>query len=157
MAIKLYPVRGKARWCRVLGKAPPGYDNGPAQWTLDVVLDEEGKKQFLASGADKFYVKVDKNTGEEYVKFTRNAIRKDGTEAKPIQVVGPDGKDWDQTKLIGNDSIVNVRFSLNEVTSQGKKRRKPSIIALQVWEHQKYEGKSLFETKETPTEDWSEE
>lgn len=158
MSVKVYIVTGKARYAKILGAAPPGYDNGPEEWTLDLVVDEAGEKQYLASGGSDFYVKVNKDTGEKYVRFSRKAIKRDGSEGKPFTVVGPDGKAWDQKKLVGNDSILNIKFSLNEITHKGAKRLKPSALAIQVWEHIKYEGKGGFPTRpvepEAEVETW---
>src|SRR6201996_4180955 len=124
LAIKTALIQGKARWAKVLGAAPPGYDNGPAEWSLDVVLDEKGQKDFLSSGADKFYLKTDNKTGEVFVKFSRKAVKQDGTEAKPIKVVDHHGDEWNQSTLIGNGSTLNIQFTLNTVKSKGVMRNK---------------------------------
>lgn len=145
--MKTFLIRGVAQWVRILGAPPPGYDNGPAEWSFDLILDEKSKKEYLASGGDPFYVKVDKETGNEQIKFVRKAIKKDGTKSQPIRVAGPDGAEWPQDTLIGNGSIINVRYSLNEVNSKGTKRMKPSAMAVQVWEHKKY-MKNEFPVKE---------
>lgn len=147
MAIKTYLIQANAKWCKLLGKAPPGYDNGPAEWSVDAILDKDNEKLFLASGADPFYVKVNKE-GERFVKFTRKAVKATGEESKPIRVVDHRGDDWDQSKLIGNDSVLNLSFSLNEVKSKGTKRMKPSLLAVQVWDWKPYKGKSEFPIKE---------
>lgn len=150
-------IQGKSRYAKILGAPPPGFDNGPEEWTFDLVLDEKGKEDFLASGASDFYVKVNKDTGEEYVKFTRKLVKRDGSEGKPFVVVGPDGQPWDQSKKIGNDSVLNVKYSMNEITHKGQKRLKPSALAVQVWEHVPYEGGNSFPTRPIEPEakeDW---
>ncbi len=147
MAIKTTLIQVKAKWAKILGEAPPGYENGPAEWTLDGILDDKAEKEYIASGADPFYIKTNKD-GEKFIKFTRKALKKDGTASQPIRVVDSHGEAWDQTKLIGNDSVLNVQFSLNEVNSKGKKRFKPSILAVQVWDFAAYKPKSGFPTKE---------
>lgn len=158
MAIKTYLVSGEASYAKVLGKAPPGYEDGPAEWVVDVILNKDGIEQYKKSGGDEFYIKTNKDTGAQYLRFSRKAIKLDLSEGKPIQVVDHEGKEWDQTKLIGNGSKLNVKFSLNEVKSKSTKRLKPSILAIQVWEHKKYESKTGFPTRvDTPEEaaqDW---
>lgn len=147
-------LRGKARFCQILGKPRPGYGtepgNGDPEWTFDLVLDEQGKKDFLKSGADKSYIKS--RDGFEYVRFTRKAIKKDGTEAKPINVVNAQGKEWDPKVLIGNDSELNVAFVLNSRTYKGKTILKPSVISVQVWDLVKYVPKNSFPVKPEETE-----
>lgn len=149
MAIKTSLVQGRARWCKILGSAPPGYDNGPNEWTFDLMLDDKGKKDFLASGADPFYLREDKVTGESFVKFSRKAVKQDGTEAKPIRVLDHHGEEWNQSSLIGNGSTLNVQYTLNSIKSKGTQRNKPSVLAVQVWDHQKYVPKSSFPVKES--------
>lgn len=153
---KSYFVQGKANYAKILGKAPPGYDNGPAEWTFDLILDEKGEEDYLKSGASDFYIKTNKDTGARYLRFSRKALKKDGTEAKPIIVIGPDGKEWDQKQLIGNDSVLNVKFSLNEIEHKKQKRLKPSVLAVQVWEHKAYQSSGGFKTKKPETtEEWT--
>lgn len=147
MAIKSYIIRGKARWAKILGKAPPGYDNGPAEWSIDLYVDDDNKQLGISNGIDPFYFKESDN-GEVHLRFTRKAVKQDGTEAKPIRVIDHKGEEWDQTKLIGNDSVLNVSYTLNEVKSKGKKRLKPSVLAIQVWDHAKYKPKSEFPVRE---------
>lgn len=158
--MKTFLIQGSAQWVRVLGAPPAGYDNGPAEWSFDLVLNEKSKKEYLASGGDPFYVRLDKESGNEFIKFVRKAIKKDGNKSQPIRVVGPDGTDWPQENLIGNGSTVNVRYSLNPVNSKGTQRMKPSAMAIQVWEYKKY-SKSEFPVKEvtpgTTEENWDED
>lgn len=146
MAIKSHIIQGTALWAKILGAAPPGYDNGPAEWSIDVVLDEKGQKEFLKSGADKFYLKKTKD-GETFVRFTRKEVKRDGTKAKPISVIAADGSEWNQDRKIGNGSVINVAFTLNTVKSQGKERLKPSILQLQVWDLVEYKPATTFPTK----------
>lgn len=145
ISIKVYKLQGLSRYAKILGEAPPGYDNGPAEWTVDVILDEANKKAYLESGGDKFYIKTDKENGDEFVGFRRKAQRADGTTANPIEVVGPDGRPWDQKIKIGNGSVLNVKYTLNEVKHKGVKRLKPFVMGIQVWEHVKYEPKSTWD------------
>lgn len=156
MALKVHLISGKSKWFKALGTPPPGYDNGPNEWSFDVVLDEKGKADFLASGADPFYIKTDKD-GEEFVRFTRKEVKQDGTKAKPIAVIASDGSDWNPGIKVGNGSTLNVSFTLNEVKSKGTKRLKPSVLKVQVWDHVKFENRNEFPTKPvevTPEAEW---
>lgn len=146
MVTKTYFITGKASWAKILGTPPAGYDNGPPEWSFDLILDEKGKADFLASGADKFYIRQNKE-GQDFVRFVRKATKQDGTEAKPISVIDHQGTEWNQKTLIGNGSILNVKFANNEVKSKGTKRLKPSVLAVQVWEHSPYKAKSDFPVK----------
>lgn len=160
MALKKYLIQGKGQWCKVIGEAPPGYDDGPPEWTFDLILDDNGKKDLLASGADKFYIKKNKN-GQDFVRFTRKAQKKTGEANQPIEIVDHKNEPWGN-KLIGNDSTLNVCFTLNEAKHKGIKRMKPSVLSVQVWDHVQFKPKPVFATKDTETgtgseESWTEE
>lgn len=58
------------------------------------------------------------------------------------------GEAWGKAK-IGNGSIVNVNFAVNEY---GKDQKSANILSLQVWDLVKYEG-GEFPTRED-SEDW---
>lgn len=139
-------------YCKIIGKPVPGYDEDQLEWTFDLVLDTKGVKELLASGAGKQYVRQHKVTGEDYVRFTRKALKKDGTPGKPIQVVDAQGKPWG-SDLIGNGSVLNVAYTLNEVGKGKDLRLKPSVLAVQVWDHNKYEPKTGFQVKPIESEE----
>lgn len=134
-------IRGSAFYAKVLGKAPLGYDKTEAsrEWSIDVGIDAATRKQLIAMGVGDYVKnKGDKHPAkDDFIGFKRRAQKVDGDPAKPIRIVGPDGEPWPQDKLIGNGSIVNIQFALNEKAKGGLK---PSILAIQVWEHVAYEG-----------------
>lgn len=154
MSLKLHIIRGLANYAKIVGAPQPGFDNGPAEWTFDLLLDEQGVKDFTSSGADKFYLK--NKDGKDYVRFTRKATKQDGDPAKPIEVLDHRGQPWDGKTLIGNGSVLNVSYVLNEVKSKGQKRLKPSVLRVQVWELKAYKPKNEFPIREDsgPEQEW---
>lgn len=150
MVTKTHIIQGRAQFAKIVGNPVPGYNNGPPEWQFDLVLDAQGKKDFLKSGADKAYIKNKEEI--DYVRFTRKAVRSDGTPGKPIGIIDAQGKDWDQGILIGNGSVLNVAYTLNEITFNGKKRFKPQVMRIQVWDHQAYKPKNIFTVKEIQAE-----
>lgn len=155
MSLNTYILNGKAYFAKVLGTAPPGYNDGPPEWSVEVVPDEAGLKRLNEQGAT-FYIR-DKANGPT-VQFRRKAIKRDGEPAKPIEVVDHNNKPWDHSKLIGNGSTVNICYTLNEVKDGKGKRLKPSILSLQVWDYIPYTPKSPFAAKAeddvTSTKEW---
>src|ERR1700675_2359524 len=124
-----YLLQGKAFYAKVLGAAKPKYEvNEGNEWSVDVKLDEAGLALAKKLGIDK---KV-RNRGDErgdFLTFRRNEIKGDKvTKNNPIKVLDNHGEPWDQKKLIGNGSIVNVKFSIYV----GRKGNKPIILAMQV-------------------------
>lgn len=148
-------LQGTAYWAKVLGKPQDGYTKGEREWSVDVALDDSVADKYLAEGGSDFYLKTKENhpaNGKCYLAFKRKEIKQDGSPAKPIEVVDNKGNPWDPSVKIGNGSVVNFKFALNEVTVAGKTRLKPSLIGLQVWEHVPYEGGDS-EFTEYPTVD----
>lgn len=87
-----------------------------------------------------------KNKGDgSFIQFKRKALKKDQATgqmvpAKPIEIVDKNRNPWDGKTLIGNDSVLNVNFVVNETTYNNKKFLKPGIIKVQVVELVEYEG-----------------
>jgi hypothetical protein len=154
-------IRGPVAWAKVLGKPQPGYDKRQLEWSFDVGLDKTSIAKFKELGcADYVKPAVNPKNGKKhvldmpYAKFTRKEKKFDGSDGKPISVVDNKGKPWPEDKLIGNGSIINVKFAVNEKQSGGMK---PSVVAIQVWEYKEYEGGESFPTDEDGEESWAAE
>ncbi len=143
-------LRGTAFWAKVVGNAPKGYADGPAEWSFDVAITGDQAASLVDNGAD-VYVKTPKNeedhAGLNYVTFKRPAVKSDGTPAKPFRIVGSDREPWDGKTLIGNGSEINVHYVLNEMTyGKNKGKFKPAALAIQVVKLEPYVGKPEFPT-----------
>ena len=147
-------IQGKARWTKILGKPVDGYDPGEKnkQWEFDIIIDANNRAKFEELEVDD-KIKTDKN-GVEFFKFVKKAYNKDGEANKPIKVVDANGKDWDREVLIGNDSVLNVKFNVQDWEFGKKRGKRVSVLAVQVWEHVPYEGGEAFPTK--GGENWAE-
>jgi hypothetical protein len=155
-------IQGKAYWAKVVGDPVKGYNPGEFEWSIDVTVDANTKKQLKELGVlDRVKDKADERGA--FITFKRKSVKADGTPAKPIRIVDSDGKEWDGKTKIGNGSIVNVKFAVNEIPAfgGGKPRLKPSILAVQVWDLVPYEGKGddfpQKSNKKAEAEDWSAE
>jgi hypothetical protein len=153
--------QAQAHWCKVLGKPRPSYDGKKNEWTVDLLLDKEALKTLQAFGIDRFYIKKGKPnkdntpnelTGKPVLKLTRADKKANGEPTKPIPVRDEQGRPWDQSKLIGNGSVVNVKIMKYEVKLPNQPTRwKPYLLEMQVWDLVEYEGKGDdggFPTKE---------
>lgn len=143
-------IRGKAMWAKVLGAPVWGYEETFKEWTIDVEIDEETQEKLKAEGlGDRIKTKGD----VEFVRFSRKEFKQDGTPNKPIRIVDNQGNPWDEKKKIGNGSIVNVNFAINEYK---KNKFSLNILALQVWDHVPYNGGNDFPVKEGGEDnDWA--
>lgn len=126
-------VKGVGKWVKVI-KPVPTYDKTKTEWTLDLIIDKDAKKYLAGLGlAGK--IKTNKD-GEDFIKFSKKTTKADGSDAKPVEVVGRDGKPW-TGGLIGNGSTLNVKFIVGDNNLGGKK---VNHFDVQVWEHVAYEG-----------------
>ena len=148
-------LRGPVAWCKVLGKPQDGYTEGDKEWSFDFGVTEEGKARYLKEGGSEFYLKTKENhpIDGEFIAFKRREIGREGNPNKPITVVDRAGKPWDPSVKIGNGSICNVKFALNEVKAGKDVRLKPSVISIQVVEHVPYEGSGDGDYEEFPIYD----
>lgn len=149
-------LQGKAYYAKVVGKPKPGYDKTKLEWSIDVAITSDTRKRLIKEGVGN-YVKNKGDDRGDFISFKRSALKVDGSPAKAIQVVDSKNNPWDQSTFIGNGSVVNVMFALNEKATGGLK---PGLIKLQVWEHVPYEptgDREDFPTAEDGSEDWSAE
>lgn len=146
MAIKSHLIQGSALYAKCVGKPVPGYDPDSLEWTFDLVLNEEQEKEILASGVSPQYIKDHKSNGARYVRFTRKAVKKDGTPGTPIRIIDAQGHPWDD-RLIGNGSVLNVAYTINPIGKGKDARNKPQVLSIQVWDWSKYESRGAFPTK----------
>ena len=140
-------VKGKSRWAKILGAPVDGYtkpgfkpDPKNKEWSFDLVLSDVGRTAAIKAGMPEDRIKKNKD-GEWVVKFKRKAYKADGTEAKPIDVVDDRNNPWDRTKMIGNDSVLNVMFSVRDTGGI-------SPIKVQVWEHVEYKKGDDFPNRD---------
>lgn len=146
-------IKGKTTWCSILGKGKPGFDkDDPMQteWSFDLSLTPETKKILTDLGL-KSKIKNKGDDRGDFFQFKKKCWYKDREtgkfeHAKPINVVDGQKKPWDQTKLIGNGSTLNVSFTVKDETYGSKPYKKILIGGVQVWEHVPYEGRLDFPT-----------
>lgn len=147
----MHLLKGKAQYAKILGKPVAKWvdtdagqkkgDNG-YEWAIDIVLDKDGLAQIKKEGMPE--KKIKQGPDGPYIKFQRSEYKggvvSDETKNEPIKVVDHHGLPWDQKKLIGNGSTINVAYAVYP----GRKGNKFFITAVQVWDHVPYEAKSPF-------------
>lgn len=138
-------IQGKAKWAKIIGEPVWGFENKHKEWSIDIYLDEETVHRLEVEGL-KEKIK-DKGNGQ-YISFKRRELKQDGSPNQPIRIVDHHGEPWDNRK-IGNGSVVNVNFAINEY---GKNQRSANILSLQVWDLVKFEGAEFPIREEAETE-----
>lgn len=144
----------KIYWSKVIGDPRPNYTKDGTEWSFDLALTDEAKKQLKAAGAASYF----KDTGDDrgtFVHLKRKGVKNDGNPAKPIAVVDHQNNPWDG-RLIGNGSTVNVSVAMNEYGDKVKKIQ-ISPLAIQVWDYVEYKPKATFATKDTAETESAEE
>ena len=139
-------IRGIARYAKIVGAPVEGFDGGEKdkEWTFDLVVDEATEEKLVGEGVAPTKFKSDPKTGERYINFKRKAIKADGTASKPFKIVDGRGVDWTAGVLIGNGSILNVKYNINEWEFGKKKGKRADAIAIQVFEHVPYGNTESF-------------
>lgn len=114
-------LRGTAMYAKVLGDPVLNYDKDGKEWKFDFIpKDPKAVTKELAEAgvSDRLRSRVVKSTGEDlyegakFMSFRQREYTKDGKPNEPIGVFDILGSPWDQNKLIGNGSIVDVRFAV---------------------------------------------
>lgn len=134
----------KLYWPKIVGEPTPKYNpEDGREWAVDLCFDDKQVSELQEQGVTtSFYVKNKDDERGNHFTYRRNEFRKDGVPSKPIKIVDEEGKDWPKDKLIGNGTVANIRYALNEVTARPKNRVKISVIEIQIVELKEYEAKA---------------
>jgi len=131
-------------WAKVLGAPRPKYNPRDGnEWSVDLIFTKDQLKQLVKEGFTVgAFLKKAKDGSYEYIRYTRDSEDKDGKPKSPIKVVGPDGKTpWPQDQLLGNDTIVDIKYKLTDPYKvKGETRVKLVVMEMMVREHKSYEG-----------------
>ena len=117
-------ISGKAYWASVMS---PNTTYEPV-YSVDVCLDEDTKSLIESLGLTV------QNKGDDrgdFVKIKRKVYKRDGSERPSPIVKDSQNNNWDGS-LIGNGSMVNVKFATYEWEYNKKKGVASDLMALQV-------------------------
>ena len=138
--IKNYQLTGLAKWASIL-KPKKTFDGDGEEYSIDVAITAKDEKALREMGMSaKTKVKVDADTGLNYLTFRRPTVAKSGAEMLPLVVVGRNLEPV--TDLIGNGSEVAVKLSLIPYDNKFGKGAKIYLNAVQVIQHVSYESKA---------------
>ena len=139
-------LAGTAHWAMVLGAPVKGYDEVTLEWSFDLTPDD-----YDAVEAAGLTERLKTNKHEEqgkFLKFRRLAFKRaDNSPNKPIRVVDENGDAWDNDKLLGNGTRVEVEFTTFPIPP---KKGKPASIGFNPMEIRVLEYKEYVRTEKTP-------
>lgn len=130
-------------WVKVVPSQPDmGFDGNTPQWQVTVVLRDKAQANDLKKQG--FNVKLGED--DEGVKYTlqlkKMAKKKDGTDEKPVPVVGPDLMPIEDVGAIGNGSIANVKIRTFEYNYNGRQGVGVRLASMQIVKLVKFESKN---------------
>lgn len=138
-------LTGKLYWAKVLGPATPKFnpEEGKA-WTFEIEPNAAGLDALMANGlADRikgkgFAIgqKGQHKDREPFIVLKKDERAKDGSPNDPIRVYDAENAPWDASKLIGNESIADVKVDIRDYGVGKKKGIYP--VAIRVKEHVPY-------------------
>lgn len=144
-----HTLRGKASYAKIIGEPMLNYNKDGREWKMDLQLLDKGSVKDVKSWGigDRIKNKENYLDGNPFMTFKQNEFRKDGvTPNQPIKVVDAAGNPWDEHKLIGNGSVVDVKFI---VMDHGPgKMHGVYIRAVRVLDHVPYEPKEFDDLSE---------
>jgi hypothetical protein len=158
-------LRGKVNYFKFLGDPRPNYNKDGNEWTTDFFdFDADAVKKLKKLGiGDRIKNKGDAYLdGEDFLTFKHKELTSMGKPNRKVPVVDAAGKPWPEDKLIGNGSVVDVKFVVKDNGKGFKKSVWPR--GFRVLEHIPYEGQGdLFEPLDESDEffkepeDWAKE
>jgi len=139
-------IKGIAQWAKIL-KPVDNYGATAKEYTMDLLIEPEVVD---ALKEEKLGNKIKEKEGYDlpYIKFVQPEKTRDGELLTPPRVKDRYGRDWDSEVLIGNGSVVNVRFDIREGVFNKTPWRKPALREVQVWEHVPVAPREDFEYDE---------
>lgn len=125
---------GTAEWAQVLGAAPKNDFEDVPSWKIDLIVDDKEKERLEGLGLKG------KATDANRFTFKQKAVRKDGTENRPPNVVDAGKNPWPDDTLIGNGSKVKVAFTTYEHQMSKQYGLGKGLNAVQVLDLVPYSG-----------------
>ncbi len=125
-------ISGKAYWASVIS---PNTTYEPV-WQVDVCLDDDSKNLVESLGLN---VQNKDDDRGDFIKIKRKVNKRDGSQRTAPVVKDSENNNWDD-RLIGNGSMVNVKFSTYDWEYNKKKGVATDLIAIQVVDLVPYGG-----------------
>lgn len=136
----VHVIRGVAHWAKILGDPVPNYGGDGREWTIDLTPDADGLALLKELGVDKRLKNKD-DERKDFIQFRQKEKRLDGSFNKPINVTDSRENPWPRDRLIGNGTVVDLKFEFKDY-GVGKQ---PGLYpqAVRVLEYKEYKPKDF--------------
>ena len=135
-------LHGKVYWAKVLGAPRTNYNEDGREWSFEFEPDAEGVVTLTEHGLeDRLRDRSDKKGYEDRGKFIilrRNELDYEGNPNEHIRIVDAADQKWDENKLLGNATEVDVKVQIVDYGRGKKKGIYP--VAIRVLELVPYES-----------------
>jgi hypothetical protein len=155
-ATTTHVIRGKLHWAKLLGQPRLNKFTNEREWTVDVTPDDKGRSEINKLGiADK--LKTPKSTDprkETFLTFKQREFREDRVTKErikndPVKITDAQGNDWPANKLIGNETVADVKFRLSpDVPGRPRGAYIQAIRVLDLVEYESQDFEPLSEDDE---------
>lgn len=159
MAMATYEWEGNVKWCKVLGEPREMYDPTKGnEWSTVITVTKEAK-QALKGYKVLNHFKIDDETDQQFLTIRKAELTKNGQKNKPVIVVNEMGEPWDQSKLIGNGSLVKAKVSLAPFKRDGVEHHKVTLEKITVLHHVEppAQGAKTAKPVKVDNNDWQED
>lgn len=136
-------IRGKLHWAKILGEPRLNTYTNEREWSVDVTPDKKGLAEIKRLGISKKLRDPKENDGrkERFITFRQKEFRtnpKTGekTANRPIKIMDAQGNDWPHDKLIGNETIADIKFNVRD---SGMPNKGVYIQAIRILSHVPFE------------------
>jgi hypothetical protein len=132
----VHTVRGKLFWAKVLGEPVDNYSKDGKEWTFDLSPDADGLQTLEDVGLTGKIKNKEDDRGD-FIQFRQKEKRRDGSLNRRISVTDAQGNPWPADKLLGNETVADVKFEKKDY-GEGKH---PGVYpqAIRILDHKEYQ------------------
>lgn len=135
-------MRGKLYWAKIFGNPRPNYGGDAREWTFEFEPDENGVATLDDHGIkERLRDRKDKKGYEDrdpFLILKRKEFKTDGTPNDHIRIVDQNNQPWADNKLLGNETIADVKVNIVDYGPGKKKGIYP--IAIRIMSHVPYQS-----------------
>ena len=125
-------VQAPIYWAKVLGAPRPNYDGDAKEWTLEVEVTDELREHLKTHRLlDRIKAKNAVGGRGEYIVLKKKELTADGRPNSPIRIYDDEDQPWDETKLLGNGTVADVKITIADYGIGKQKGLYPEALRIQ--------------------------